>query len=231
MSVSEIKAMCDFDVTDEPFVEKDCVKKFNDCMEQLKRYLSSKSRTSKLWIQYLDYVDILRQFICAARSGDWNLNLKSLEQMLNLFAAAGHTNYAKSGRLYLQLMLNLSDTHPWLYQKLAAEGHHFIRRTDKFWAGLWPDLVIEQVLMRSLKNRGGLTRGRGMSPAVRMVWIRSMHMCSEIHKAMTTMTDHHHTTSEQHQELGSTRIKRDFEELLKVGDWCVDRNPFDETNA
>ena len=35
MTVSEIKAMCDFDVTDEPFVEKDCVKKFNDCMEQL----------------------------------------------------------------------------------------------------------------------------------------------------------------------------------------------------
>lgn len=68
-------------------------------------------------------------------------------------------------------MLNLPNTHPWLHQKLSVEGHHVIRRTDKFWAGLWTDLVIEQVLMRSLKSRGGLTRGRGMSSSTRMLWV------------------------------------------------------------
>ena len=86
--------------------------------------------------------------------------------MLNLFAVTGYINYPKSGCLYLQLMMDLPNKHPWLYQKFAVEGHHVIRRTDKFWAGLWPDLVIEQVLMRSLKSRGGLTTGRGMSPSV-----------------------------------------------------------------
>ena len=86
--------------------------------------------------------------------------------MLNLFAATGHINYVKSGRVYLELMIYLPNKHPWLYQKLAVGGHHVIRRIDKFSAGLWPDLVIEQVLMRSLKGRRGLTRERRMSPSV-----------------------------------------------------------------
>ena len=91
--------------------------------------------------------------------------------------------------------------------------------------------MIEHVLIRSLKNRGGLTRGRGMSPAVRMVWIRSMHLCGQIHDAMTMMTDHQHTTGEPHQELGSTRIKRDFEDMQKVMEWLNSRNPFDPANT
>ena len=74
----------------------------------LKTHLSSESRTAKLWIQYREYVSIMRQFVRAARSGDWNLNLISLQRMLILFAATGHINYAKSGRLYLQLMIGSS---------------------------------------------------------------------------------------------------------------------------
>ena len=90
--------------------------------------------------------------------------------------------------------------------------------------------MIEQVLMKSLKNRGGLTRGRGMSPAACTVWIRSMHLCGQIHEAMPTMTDHVHTTGEQHQELGSSRIKRDFEDLQRGVEWFHVRNPFDAEN-
>ena len=152
----------------------------------------------------MDYVDTMQRFICAARSSDWHLSLVTLQQMLNLFAATGHINYAKSARLYLQLMMDLPETHPWLNDKLATEGHHFIRRTEKFWAGLWPDLVIEQVLMRSLKSRGGLTRGRGMSESVRTLWVKSMHMCGDIHQKMSLLTGHLHTTSDQHEDLSSS---------------------------
>ena len=122
--------------------------------------------------------------------------------MMNLFAATEHMNYAKFTRLYLQFMLELPDSHPWLHKKLSSEGHFFIRRSEKFWAGLWTDLIIEQVLMRSIKSRGGLTRGRGMSESVCMSWVRSMHVCGMMHQAMATITSHVHSTSEQHAELG-----------------------------
>ena len=42
-------------------------------------------------------------------------------------------------------------------------GLHVVRRSDRFWAGLSPDLVIQQALMHSLKTSGILTRGRGMT--------------------------------------------------------------------
>ena len=34
-------------------------------------------------------------------------------------------------------------------------------------------------MMRSMKSRGGLTRGRGMTYTVRLTWIHSMHACAD----------------------------------------------------
>ena len=47
------------------------------------------------------------------------------------------------------------------YRQLTTEGYFTIRRSDRFWSGIWSDLTIEQVLMRSMKTSGGLTRGQG----------------------------------------------------------------------
>ena len=57
-------------------------------------------------------------------------------------------------------MLKLETTHPDIYE-LFEKRYHTIRRSDRLWAGLSPELVIEQVLMRSIKTVGGLTRGKG----------------------------------------------------------------------
>ena len=53
-----------------------------------------------------------------------------------------------------------------LYQQFSNKGFHCVSQTDKFWAGLWTDLVIEQ-MMRSLKSLGGLTRGQGIDENTR----------------------------------------------------------------
>ena len=42
---------------------------------------------------------------------------------------------------------------------IFSEGNFIIRLSYRNWVGLAPDLVIEQVLMRSLKSNGRLTRG------------------------------------------------------------------------
>ena len=56
--------------------------------------------------------------------------------MLNLFAATGHVNYAKSAKMYLQMMLELPFKCPDLYEKFSTEGYHTARRSDRFWAGI-----------------------------------------------------------------------------------------------
>ncbi|KAK7508145.1 hypothetical protein BaRGS_00000384 [Batillaria attramentaria] len=75
-----------------------------------------------------------------------------------------------------------------VYQKFI-NGHHVIRRSDRFWAGLSSDLIIEQVLMGSLKSTGGLTRGTGMGEEERFVWLLGMPACTEIRAAMQHLTD------------------------------------------
>ena len=78
----------------------------------------------------------------------------------------------------------LSDKDPWLFNQFKI-GHHAVKRTEKNWSGLWTDLVIEQTLMRSLKSRGGLTRGRGFTDSVRNVWVLSANYTAAVHESMS----------------------------------------------
>ena len=55
----------------------------------------SKSRTAKLWLQYMTMIDVLRTFLKAERTGNWKLYLHTVKEMLPYFAAAGHNLYVK----------------------------------------------------------------------------------------------------------------------------------------
>ena len=76
----------------------------------------------------------------------------------------------KSAYIYCQQMQDLPNTHPQVNRSFL-NGLHVVRCSDRFWAGSSTDLIIEQVLMRSVKTTGGLTRGRGMSETQRLVWL------------------------------------------------------------
>ena len=123
-------------------------------------------------------------------------------------------------------MLELETTYPWAYKNFSEHGYHTVRRSDRFWAGLWTDFVSEQVLMRGLKSRGGLTRGRSVSESVRLLWVKTMHRCASVHNATSNLTKVLHKTSEQHTELGQSRIKRDNDDMIKISNWFKSHNPF-----
>ena len=80
----------------------------------VKQALQKKSRTAKLWLLYIHYLRVLKNYIIAEQTSNWSLHLHATVNMLYLFAASGHINYAKSARLYIQQMRVLSETHPWL---------------------------------------------------------------------------------------------------------------------
>ena len=64
-----------------------------------------------------------------------------------------------------------------------------------------------------------------MSEAVRLLWTHIIHKCSEVHSAMGDITGNKLNTSEQHVELGTSRIKRDNEDLTKILSWFTNFNP------
>ena len=86
-----------------------------------------------LWLQFCSYIQVLKDFICAERAGNWSLNLETVGKTLNFFAAIGHYNYAKRSRLYLQTMKDLPKKYPWLYDKFLNHRYHVVQRTECFW--------------------------------------------------------------------------------------------------
>ena len=105
-------------------------------------------------------VDLLKTFLRSQRTGDFQLYLRCLQDMLPYFAASGHNFYVKSVQIHLQDMLELKETSPDVYNKFSS-GLFVIRRSDRFWAGLPSDLVIEQALMRTIKSTGGVDKRPG----------------------------------------------------------------------
>ena len=162
------------DVTVQQVIELDDYKALEHALKIRKHDVLTQSHTGKLWIAYLDMVKTVRMLAMADRIGLWEMHLAAVAHCLPLFAAAGHFNYVKSAYLYLQNMKDLETKNLHLFKKFQ-EGYHVVRRTDKFWAGLGYDLVIEQTLMRSLKSTGGLTRGGGMSEEQQIQWTTSQH--------------------------------------------------------
>lgn len=193
-------------------------------LEALKSSLKS-SRTAKLFMQYSEMVSIFRKFLKAERTGDWDLYLSSLSEMLPYLAAAGHNLYAKSVRLFLQMMQELETSNPQLFGQFAS-GKFIARRSDRYWAGLAPDLVIETVLMKSLKTDGGLTRGKGMTELQRNIWTMSMPVLASVNDLMQKLTGLEYSSSEQHVTATAARIKRDTKDLLTFLEFLLENCPF-----
>ncbi|GFN74416.1 hypothetical protein PoB_000092200 [Plakobranchus ocellatus] len=171
------------------------------------------SRASRLWLQYVEMLDILRRFIKGERTGNRNLHLYFMKEMLPYLAASGHSLYAKSVYIYLQQMQTLQKQHPEVFSAFLAD-YHVRRRSDRFWAGLSTDIGIEQTLLRRMKSVGGLTSGRGMGDSQRTQWLLSRPACADMNSAVQEVTGSENTTSGQHAESSQSRMRRDDEDIL-----------------
>lgn len=209
----------------------DLVEKFRSFLLHLCQKAKETSRTGRLWIQYFEQVSTMRMFIRAERTGDWELHLHCIRQMLPYFHAAGHLPYAKSAHLYVQQMEELTSKMPEEeYDQFTKKGFFTIRRTDKFWSGVWSDMTIEQVLMRAIKTSGGLTRGRGITDSTLTRWVLALPLCVPICNALEEFAGPNTNTSEQHKEHKESRPaqqKRDSSDLNCLIEWLKAHPPFE----
>ena len=100
---------------------------------------------------------------------------------------------------------------PWLYN-LFQQGYYIIRATlDR----ALNRLSYSRVFNENCQESWGLTRGRGMTESVRLLWVLSGHKCAEVNEAKTELSGSKHKTSEQHVELDTSQLKVDI--LLILG--------------
>lgn len=198
------------------------ISKFDEALHTI----ASRGPTAKLWVQYFQMVTLMKQFIEAERMGNWTLHLDTIKKMLPYFHAAGHFLYAKSAHLYLQDMLTLEEKmNPFEFNQFTKEGSFTIRRSDKFWSGIWSDMTIEQTLMKSMKVIGGLTHGRGFSDSVLTKWTAGMTSLQNVCQKIEEYCDVSSGTSEQHVALRHSRIKRDTADCDKLIEWLSQYPP------
>ncbi len=125
----------------------------------------------------------MRMFLQRERMRIWKLHIQAMYEMMPYLAASGHNLNTKCIHVYLQQMHKLHETHPEVSRHFH-QGTHVVRRSDRFWTGLSPNLVIEQVLMRSMNTSGSLTRGRGMTETHRLVWLMAHPVFAEVNNGM-----------------------------------------------
>ena len=87
-------------------------------------------------------------------------------------------------------------------------------------------MMIEQILMRSLKTSGGLTRGRGISPSTIAKWVHSMPAASRVMNAIETFGGVACVTPEQHVDLRESSKRRDQADTATFLTWLNLHNPF-----
>jgi hypothetical protein len=184
------------------------------------------TRMVKFWKGYLRMTHLLRLFLYAERTGDFHLHLCCMEEFLPIFHAAGHMNYAKATRLYLQEMKSLKDRIPeGAYNLYTKRGYYTIRRKNIFFAGNSSDLVIEQDLMRLFKTSGGLTRGRGITDNTISWFVDILPKYIPISQFLENFTGVHSGSSEQHKDLRPRHLAADIRDREKFLNWFKEHSP------
>lgn len=182
--------------------------------------------TSKLWIQYFKSIVIVLQFLEAERLGNWELHLQSVKQMLPFFHASGHYQYAKYAQIYLQQMANLElIMDPLEFDEYTKKGFFTIRRSEKAWAGIWSDMVIEQTLNRFFGT--DLKHGRDVTSSVVTKYLIAMPSAFKIMECLETYCYIESSNSEQHVDISKSRMTKDEVGIKKFLFWLDERNPFD----
>ena len=180
--------------------------------------------TGELWIQFMDLVDHIRTSLRAQRTGDFQLYKKSLQNRQPYFPAAGRNNYAKSVPIFLKDLIDIEHTNPEAY-KMFVDGFFFVRRSDRYWAALPPDLVIEQALMAALKNcRSGITHGRGTDEVQILTWLYSRPAFAQLKTELEHLFKH--DSKFIIKELTDSRIKEDTKDIEKILEYFELHNPF-----
>ena len=96
------------------------------------------------------------------------------------------------------------------------EGYFIVRRSAKTWAGIFPDLCIEQGLMEYVKKTGGLSRVRGFDEVTRLVWLLSTPICASVIKSMHSLVGLDNTSKDTRQDISKSTIARDLTDTQTI---------------
>ena len=197
------------------------------CMADLLQALddaASHSRTAKLWVNcHIKPVFTIMKYIRAEREADWCLHLACVREMMPLFFAASHCNYARYGLYYIRTMAAMPED----VRQHFVNGEHTMHHNPGLFNGIWSDMAIETTFMRYGHGQSGII-GITLRPETLKTWAYSLHACNTVVSnldAMRTQEKSEPTSQTHHKEEAKARIQTDAKDRKALRDKlevCID---------
>lgn len=133
---------------DENFFSKPENVELNDLLNKYDNYVEKTLNgdygyTPKYYMMYVEYINNYQTFSRGIRMGDFEMYKFMLNVLCNLFFVCNLVNYCRWILWYLDQLLNVSQTHPYVAYQLK-NGFFGIKRTDKAFSRMPIDLTLEQ---------------------------------------------------------------------------------------
>ena len=186
---------------------------------------ASHSRTAKLciWVNYvIKPVFTIMKYARAEREADWPLHLASVHEMMPLFFAASHFNYARYGLYYLRER----EAMPEVVRQHFVKGEHTMHHNAGLFNGIWSDMAIETTFMQYGHGQSGII-GITLRPKTLKTWAYSLHACNTVVNNLDQMRTQASQTASQthHKEEATARVKTDTKDRTALRDKlevCID---------
>ena len=173
------------------------------CMVDLRWALddaAAHSRTATLWANSLiKPVFTIMKYVRAEREVDWCLHLACVCEMMPLFFAASHCNYARYGLYYIRSMAAM----PGDVRQHFMNGEHTMHHNPGLFNGIWSDMAIKTTFMRYGHGQRGII-GITLRPETLKTCAYSLHACNTVVSHLDAMS-----TQEQHKPLSQTHHKEE----------------------
>ena len=192
-------------------------------VDELRKILQvdeSDYRTFKLWKHYLDNISILRMLLFAERTGNHDLHVLCVKQMIPILHATGHISYARSLRIYIQQLNELKTEIPAnLYELYTKKGYFTVCRKNCFRSGNFTEQTIEQDLMCLFKLASGLTRERHICEGTVARFVGSLPYFIPICDFLEKFSGVYSSSSTQHKDLRPANKKQYINDVEKFNSW------------
>ena len=96
-----------------------------------------------------------RDFELSVRKGDWKLFTNAVSRSLDIFFAAGKTNYSRYGSLFYEDIMDLQRKFPYIYRHFNAGGF-VCNMTQRSASGIGFDQALEKCYNYTAKAIGGI---------------------------------------------------------------------------
>ena len=198
-------------------MEKDTFKNFNkDYIDFIDTIKDSGGELAVYWLSFIEMTQILLNIIFATRSGNWELLIESLRDVVPYAFAYDNINYARYLTTMLGEMLQLEDTHPEVYRSFM-DGNFSVQLSDRNTFGrIEPDKCIEMTINKDTKTPGGTT-GFSTNPNSIIRWSINATYRAELRKKMHEFASYKKQKF-LHKDLNPSRIMKDEKDVNAIID-------------